>query len=238
MLQMSMSLCGEESLFHTGVELNYLALLDFRKNLAVNSSMGVVSPHYDTPHWNETMTASPDDNLLESYRGYLWALAHAQLDRRLRGKLEATDIVQQTLLKAHAGLADLRDRNPNVLVARLRQILTGVLTDELRRLHRDKRDIDRERSLAADVDQSALGMEQWLVADQTSPSMAAQRNEQLLHLANSLLALPVDQREVVILKHLRDQTLQQIADETDRTVPAVAGLLRRGLATLREIMEQ
>ena len=184
------------------------------------------------------MTSSPDDNLLESYRGYLWALAHAQLDRRLRGKLEATDIVQQTLLKAHAGLADLRDRNPNVLVAWLRQILTGVLTDELRRLHRDKRDIDREQSLAADVNQSAVGMEQWLVADQTSPSMAAQRNEQLLHLANSLLALPVDQREIVILKHLRDQTLQQIADETDRTVPAVAGLLRRGLATLREIMEQ
>ncbi|HQX54245.1 MAG TPA: sigma-70 family RNA polymerase sigma factor [Planctomycetaceae bacterium] len=184
------------------------------------------------------MTSSPDDNLLESYRGYLWALAHAQLDRRLRGKLEATDIVQPTLLKAHAGLADLRDRNPNVLVAWLRQILTGVLTDEIRRLHRDNRDIDREQSLAADVNQSALEMELWLVADQTSPSMAAQRNEQLLHLANSLLALPVDQREVVILKHLRDQTLPQIADETDRTVPAVAGLLWRGLAELRQIMER
>ncbi len=63
-------------------------------------------------------------------------------------------------------------------------------------------------------------------------------NEQLLQLANSLLELPVDQREVVILKHLRDRTLQQIADESGRTVPAVAGLLRRGLAKLREILEK
>ena len=62
--------------------------------------------------------------------------------------------------------------------------------------------------------------------------------EQLLQLANSLLELPVDQREVVILKHLRDRTLQQIADESGRTVPAVAGLLRRGLAKLREILEK
>lgn len=183
------------------------------------------------------MTNHTDENLLESYRGYLWALAHAQLDRQLRGKLDAADIVQQTLLKAHAGLGELRDRNPNVLATWLRQILASVLTDEIRHLHRDKRDVAREQSLAAGLNQSAIGMEQWLVADQTSPSMAAQRNEQLLHLANSLLALPVDQREVVILKHLRERTLQQIAEETQRTIPAVAGLLRRGLATLREVMD-
>ena len=206
-------------------------------NLAVNSLSSVVSSDYESPYEETPMTNPTDENLLESYRGYLWALAHAQLDRQLRGKLDAADIVQQTLLKAHSGLGELRDRNPNVLATWLRQILASVLTDEIRYLHRDKRDVAREQSLAADLNQSAIGMEQWLVADQTSPSMAAQRNEQLLHLANSLLALPVDQREVVILKHLRERTLQQIAEETQRTVPAVAGLLRRGLATLREVME-
>ena len=55
---------------------------------------------------------------------------------------------------------------------------------------------------------------------------------------DNLLQLPVDQREVVILKHLRDRTLQQIAGETGRTVPVVAGRLRRGLAKLREVMEE
>ena len=177
------------------------------------------------------------NNLLEAYRSYLWTLAHAQLGVQLRGQLDASDVVQLTLLKAHAGFSELRDHSPPVLAAWLRKVLATVLIDELRRCHRDKRDIDRERSLANDLDQSAAGMEQWLAADQTSPSMAAERNEQMLQLASSLLKLPVDQRHVVIQKHLRNRTLQDIADETHRTVPAVAGLLRRGLATLRDIMD-
>jgi RNA polymerase sigma-70 factor (ECF subfamily) len=55
----------------------------------------------------------------------------------------------------------------------------------------------------------------------------------LLRLADALAALPEPQREVVVLKHLRSWTLQQIAAHLDRSVPAVASLLRRGLADLR-----
>ncbi len=88
------------------------------------------------------------------------------------------------------------------------------------------------------IHKATAGLENWLAADQTSPSMAAQKYEPQVQLANALMELPDDQREVVILKHLRNQTLQQIAEETERTVAAVAGLLRRGLAKLREVMEQ
>lgn len=186
-------------------------------------------------------TAAPSlgthGELLEQYRGYLWAIAYAHLDRKLQGKLDASDIVQQTLLRAHSGFGDLRDHSPAVVVAWLRQILASEIVDALRHFHRDKRDIDREQSMAADIDQSAAGLEHWIAADQTSPSMAASKNEQLLNLANALLQLPVDQREVVILKHLRDRPLQQIADETGRSIASVAGLLRRGLAQLREILD-
>ncbi len=213
-----------------------MTVVDFEK-AAVNFLRNVVSSNYQCIFEENSMTSSSDDNLLESYRGYLWALAHAQMGRQLRSRLDPSDIVQQTLLKAYTGIAELRDRNPDLLIAWLRQILASVLTDEIRHLHRGKRDIARELGIADALNQSAVGMEQWLVADQTSPSMAAQRNEQLLHLANSLLGLPEDQREVVILKHLRERTLQQIAEETQRTVPAVAGLLRRGLATLRVVMD-
>jgi len=184
------------------------------------------------------MTTPPlNSDLLQPYRGYLWTLAYSQLDPQLKGKLDASDIVQQTMLRAHAALPGLRDRSPGVLVAWLRQILATELADSVRHCHRDKRDIAREQSLSADIEQSAGGLENWLAADHTSPSMAAERNEHLLHLANALAELPDEQREVVILKHIRDRKLQQIADESGRTVPAVAGLLRRGLAKLREIPE-
>jgi RNA polymerase sigma-70 factor, ECF subfamily len=181
---------------------------------------------------------SANNDLLQPYHGYLWALAYAQLDRRLRGKLDASDIVQQTLLRAHVSLPELRDKSPVVLCAWLRQILATELADAVRHFRRDKRNITRERSLAADIDQSAVSLENWLVASQTSPSRAAARNEELVHLTDALLQLPEDQREAVILRHLRDRPLQQIAEETGHTTASVAGLLRRGLARLREILER
>lgn len=168
---------------------------------------------------------------LEPFRSYLKVLAGLHLERKLRGKLDASDIVQQTMLRAHAALPDLRDRTPEVLAAWLRQILASELADVGKHYRRDRRDVSRE--LANDIDQSASGLQQWLAAEQTSPSMAAARNEELLRLTDALLQLPEDMREVVVLRHLQSIPLQDIASRTDRTVASVAGLLRRGLAKLR-----
>jgi len=98
---------------------------------------------------------------------------------------------------------------------------------------RDRRDVDLERSLEADLDRSSSGLAGGLVADQTSPSQAAQRNEELLRLADALADLQDPMREVVLLKHCRGQTLQEIADQIGKSVPSVASLLRRGLEALR-----
>jgi RNA polymerase sigma-70 factor, ECF subfamily len=170
---------------------------------------------------------------LEPFRRYLEVLARVHLDPRLRGKLDPADVVQQTLLRACAALPDLRGQSPDALAAWLRKILARTLADTVKHYHRDRRDVNLERSLQADLDQSSNSLGGWLAADQTSPSHAAQRNEELLRLANALADLPEPQREVVILKHCRGQTLQQIAEHLGRTVPSVASLLRRGLEALR-----
>jgi RNA polymerase sigma-70 factor (ECF subfamily) len=177
--------------------------------------------------------AATNAEALEPYRRYLEVLACGHLDPRLRGKLDPADVVQQTLLRACAALPDLRGRSPENLAAWLRQILARTLADTVKHYHRDRRDVDLERSLEADLDGSSSGLAGWLVADQTSPSRAAARNEELLRLADALTDLPEPQREVVILKHCRGQTLQEIADRLGRTVPSVASLLRRGLEALR-----
>jgi RNA polymerase sigma-70 factor (ECF subfamily) len=170
---------------------------------------------------------------LEPFRRYLEVLARVHLDPRLRGKLDPADVVQQTLLRACAALPDLRGHSPEQLAAWLRKILAHTLADTVKHYHRDRRDVDLERSLEADLDQSSSGLAGWLAADQTSRSRAAQRNEELLQLADALAELPEPMREVVILKHCRGQTLQQIAEHLGKTVPSVASLLRRGLEALR-----
>jgi RNA polymerase sigma-70 factor, ECF subfamily len=174
-----------------------------------------------------------DADTLEPFRKYLNVLAELHLDRRLRGKLDASDVVQQTLLRAYSALGELREREPEVLAAWLRRILARTLADAVKHFERDKRDINLERSLEADIDRSASGFAAWLAADQTSPSGRAERNEELLRMVEALAQLPDLMREVVVLKHCQGLTLQQIGEQIGRSVPAVASLLRRGLEALR-----
>jgi RNA polymerase sigma-70 factor (ECF subfamily) len=170
---------------------------------------------------------------LEPFRSYLEVLARVHLDPRLRGKLDPADVVQQVLLRAYAAWPEMKNPDQPALAAWLRRILARTLVDVVKHYDRDKRAVDLERSLEVDLDRSASGMAGWLAADQTSPSQAAIRNEEMLRLADALAALPEPQREVVVLKHLRGWTLQRIAEHVGRTVPAVASLLRRGLEDLR-----
>jgi RNA polymerase sigma-70 factor, ECF subfamily len=178
------------------------------------------------------MTQDAADTL-EPFRKYLEVLAELHLDRRLSGKLDPSDVVQQTMLRAYSALAEVRDARPEVLAAWLRRILASTLADAVKHFERDKRDVNLERSLEADIDRSASGFAAWLAADQTSPSGRAERNEELLSMVEALAELPDLMREVVVLKHCQGWTLPRIAERIGRSVPAVASLLRRGLEELR-----
>lgn len=175
--------------------------------------------------------ATPE--LLEQYRRYLAVLATVHLDPRLRGKLDPADVVQQVMVRAVAALSGLRSTDSPVVTAWLRAILASELADVARHYDRDKRAVDRERSIEADLDHSASGLGAWLAADQSSPSYRAARNEDVLRLADALAELPDLMREAVVLKHCQGWTLQQIAERTGKSVASVASLLRRGLEQLR-----
>src|SRR6516162_183981 len=103
------------------------------------------------------MPCVPDDRslALERFRSYLHLLARVQLDARFQAKLDASDVVQQTLLKAHEAFAQFRGHEPAELAAWLRQILARTLADLVRDLGRAKRDVALERSLEAAVENSS-----------------------------------------------------------------------------------
>ena len=173
---------------------------------------------------------------LEKFRDYLGVLARLQIDPRLRSKLDPSDVVQETLLRAHEKRDQFRGQTPAEMAAWLRQILANNLAQALRRYGRQRRDAALERSLEAAVDASSARLEAWLAADDTGPGEQAQRNEQLLHLTAALAQLPEDQRTVLELRHLQGLSVEEIMKHTERTEPAVAGLLRRGLKSLRELL--
>jgi RNA polymerase sigma-70 factor (ECF subfamily) len=110
--------------------------------------------------------------------------------------------------------------------------------DALRRFHRAKRDVTRERSLQEALDQSSARLETWLAADQSSPSQRAMQSERLLRLAEALETLPETQREAVELHYWQGWSLAQIATHLDRSNASVAGLLQRGLKRLRRALQE
>jgi RNA polymerase sigma-70 factor, ECF subfamily len=182
------------------------------------------------------MANEADSRRLEAQRDYLRLLARLHLDPRLRGKFDPSDAVQQTLLKAHQNLGQFRGEGEAELVAWLRRILANTLADALREFGRDKRDVAREQSLEAALQDSTRSLEALLGTPASSPSQQAMRHEDLLRLARALDDLPDDQRTVVELHHLQERSVADIARALDRSEAAVAGLLRRGLKRLRQLL--
>jgi RNA polymerase sigma-70 factor (ECF subfamily) len=172
---------------------------------------------------------------LEEFRSYLLLLARLQLDAGPRNRIDASDIVQQTLLEAHAK-ADQFHGDDSALTAWLRQALANNLRDAWRALRKGKRDIRREQAALDAVERSSVRLEGMLAAPHSSPSQRAVRNEDLLRLADALTQLPEPQREAIVLHHLQGCPLAATAQSLGKTDAAVAGLLHRGLKKLREIL--
>ena len=182
-------------------------------------------------------TDKRDDWALERYSQYLRLLARLQLDHRLSAKLDASDVVQQTLLQAHEHKDQFRGQSEAELIGWLRTILANTLAGAVRRFTTEARDFGRERSLQDSLNQSSARLEGFLAAEQSSPSERVMRVEELVRLAEALGQLPDDQRQVVELHHLKGLPVAEVAEFLGRTKPAVMGLLFRGLKKLRAILE-
>jgi RNA polymerase sigma-70 factor, ECF subfamily len=172
--------------------------------------------------------------LLEMYRNYLALLARLQIGKRLQGKLDPSDLVQETFLEAHRDFAQFRGGSEAEFVNWLRQIMAMNLANLVRHYYgTQRRDVRLERELALDLDQSSRVLDRGLVAAGSSPSQQAARREQAVLLADALDRLPQDYREVIILRHLEGLTFPEVARRLDRTLDSVEKLWARGLARLR-----
>src|SRR5947208_12473611 len=129
--------------------------------------------------------------LTELYRGYLTILARLQIGRRLQGKADPADLVQEAFLEAHRDFPGFRGTSEAELMAWLRQILARNLANLARRyLGTRGRDVRLERNLADELAESSRVLEHCLASPESSPSQRAVAREQAARLATALKALP------------------------------------------------
>jgi RNA polymerase sigma-70 factor, ECF subfamily len=171
---------------------------------------------------------------LERFRAYLRLLARIRFPAMLKAKIDPSDLVQQTLLNAHRAADQFHGSSIGEQTAWLRKIFANTLANVVRDYTREARDVAVERSLQASLDESSARLEAWLTSDQTPPVEVAERNEQILCLADHLAELPELQREVLLLRYCEAWSLAAIAEHLGRTRPSVASLLRRGLTELKQ----
>jgi RNA polymerase sigma-70 factor (ECF subfamily) len=176
--------------------------------------------------------------LLEGYRNYLALLARAQIGRRLQGKVDAGDLLQETFLHAFREFGQFRGESERELLNWLRRILGGVAANQVRRYFRTKRrDVRLERELIEDLDRSSRVLDRELVAPQSSPSQRAANRELSVLLADALSRLSEDYREVIVLRHLEGLSFPEAAARMGRTEDSVKNMWARALAKLRRLLD-
>jgi RNA polymerase sigma-70 factor (ECF subfamily) len=177
--------------------------------------------------------------LLESYRSYLLVLARVQIGRRLQGKVDPADLVQEAFLGAFRDFHQLRGTTEKELIGWLRQILASLLANLVRHYQgTQRRDIRLERQLTVELDQSSQALDRGLVAAQSTPSQQAMRREQSVLLADALGRLPEEWRDLLILRHLEGLTFPEVAQRMGRSVDSVKKRWPQALARLRQLLEE
>jgi RNA polymerase sigma-70 factor (ECF subfamily) len=175
--------------------------------------------------------------LLEVYRNYLRFLARSLIRPPLQCKLDASDLVQETSLKAHRDFAQFAGSGERELVAWLRQILVRTLANQAKHHRARVRDQRRQESLDALLDRSSLAIQQQLADSMASPSAHAVGREQAVLLADALAGLPADYREVFILRNLEHVPIDEIAVRLGRSANAVRKLWGRAMVALKQALE-
>ncbi|MEM8945359.1 MAG: sigma-70 family RNA polymerase sigma factor [Planctomycetota bacterium] len=177
--------------------------------------------------------------LLQVYQNYLSVLASSQIDRRLRPRVSPSDVVQETMLKAHRAFADFRGRSEQELLVWLRQILLNNLATFVEQhLVAAKRDVRREVSmqrLGASLEKSTLQLASLLPANVSTPSVSIQKREDAVVLADRIAALPADYAEVLMLRNIRGHAFGEVAKLMDRSEGAARMLWLRAIEKLREV---
>jgi RNA polymerase sigma-70 factor, ECF subfamily len=178
------------------------------------------------------------NELLERHRAALRRLVQFRLDRRIAGRVDASDVVQDVLLEASRRLRDYVTDPKMPFHLWLRQLAQDRMIDLHRRHHAQRRSVDREQPLAVGgfSDRSSLDLAAQLCDAELTPAAATLRKELQQRFLEALDRLEEGDREIIVMRHVEHLGNGEIAQALGLS-PAAAGMrYLRAMRRLRSIL--
>jgi RNA polymerase sigma-70 factor (ECF subfamily) len=190
-----------------------------------------------------TLAANGDDvaaqQLYSRYRARLKRMVHLRLSRRLQGRVDDSDVLQEAYLDIAKRLPEYV-REPKLPFFLWLRHMTGLKLTEIHRRHlgTQSRDADREISLhrggLPEADSISLAAQ--LLGQLTTPSQAAMRAEVRLLVQDALSSMDPIDREVLALKHFEQLSTSEIAEVLGLSKAGAGSRYLRAIKRLREIL--
>ena len=182
--------------------------------------------------------AESRDRLFALCRSYPGFAARAQVQSWLQVKVDASDLVQQTMLEAHRDFARFEGGSEQQLLAWLRKILLHNVADFVRHYGGTaKRQIHREVPFRASGESGSRRGAPEPASPGATPSQEFLRRDDELRLVAALEKLAPDYQEVILLRNLQRLPFNDVAEQMGRSRPAVQMLWKRAIDKLREVMK-
>ncbi|SFI57871.1 sigma-70 family RNA polymerase sigma factor [Planctomicrobium piriforme] len=177
------------------------------------------------------------DQLFQSCRNYVAVIARAQVESWMRAKVDASDLVQQTMLEAHRGFDEFKGCNEAEWLAWLKQILGHNTQDFIRRYRTAKRQAGLEVP-AVGTESTFDPIGEFAAASMTTPSQVLMAHERELAVADAIAQLSEDHQTVLQLRSLQRLPFDEVAQRMNRSRPAVQMLWMRAVQKLEETLHE
>ena len=174
------------------------------------------------------------DRLFAKHQEYLRRVVELRLDRKLRTRVDPSDVVQETHLEVAGRIDDYLRRRP----MSFRLWLRKTAHERLLMLHR--RHVDaQQRALGREVslpDRSSIALAQQLLAGGPSPSQQARRRETAGKVREAVEHLPEADREIILMRNFEELTNQEVAELLQIDSAAASKRYGRALLRLRNVL--
>jgi len=181
------------------------------------------------------------DDLLARHRDRLKRMVHLRLSRRLQGRVDDSDVLQEAFLTIAIRLEEYA-ADPKLPFYLWLRHMTGLKLAEIHRRHlgTQLRDADREVTLHRGglPEADSVSLAAHLLGQLTTPSQAAIKAETRMIVQDALNNMDPTDREVLALKHFEQLSTSEIAEVLGMSKAGAGSRYLRAIKRLREILSQ